>query len=65
MAGKIDGILKSRALPFLGSIFSGVLLALSFPGFSKTSLVYIGLVPLFFAVRNASAKKAALLGLLA
>lgn len=65
MTGKIDRILKSRALPFFGSIFSGVLLALSFPGFSKTSLVYIGLVPLFFAVRNASIKKAALLGLLA
>jgi apolipoprotein N-acyltransferase len=65
MAGKTDRILKSPALPFFGSILSGVLLALSFPGFSNPELAYIGLVPLLFAVQRASIKKAALLGLLA
>ncbi len=52
-------------LPILGSLLSGVLLALSFPGFGNSTLIYVGLVPLMFAVRKASAKKAALLGLLA
>ncbi len=57
-------ILRSPFLPILGSLFSGVLLALSFPGVGNSSLAFIGLVPLMFAVQSASAKKAALLGLL-
>ena len=58
-------LFHSSVLPILGSLLSGVLLALSFPGFGHSTLIYVGLVPLLFAVRKASAKKAALLGLLA
>lgn len=65
MSGKTHTIFQSPLLPVLGSILSGVLLALSFPGFNNSFLAYIGLVPLMFAVRQASGKKAAWLGLLA
>lgn len=65
MSGKNNAIFQSPLLPVLGSIASGVLLALSFPGFNQSFLAYIGLVPLMFAVRQASGKKAAWLGLLA
>ena len=58
-------LFHSPIFPILGSLFSGVLLALSFPGFGNSSLAFIGLVPLMFAVQSASGKKAALLGLLA
>ena len=51
-------------LPVLGSLLSGLLLALSFPGFGKSSLAFIGLVPLMFAVQSVSGRKAAWLGLL-
>ena len=62
---KTNSVFNSPALPIIGSIFSGILLAMSFPGFDHSRLAYIGLVPLMFAVRNVSTKKAALLGLLA
>ncbi len=52
-------------LSILGSLLSGILLALSFPGFGNSSLAFIGLVPLMFAVQSVSCRKAALLGLLA
>ena len=58
-------LFQSAVLPVFGSLCSGVLLALSFPGFGYSSFAYIGLVPLMFAVQSASAKKAAKLGLLA
>ena len=58
-------VFQSPALPILGSLLSGILLALAFPGFGKASLAFVGLVPLMFAVQSASAKKAAGLGLLA
>ncbi len=58
-------LIHPSVLPILGSILSGILLALSFPGFSNSSLAYIGLVPLMFAAQRVSGKKAALLGLLA
>ena len=51
--------------PLLGSLLSGILLALSFSGDGNSSLAFIGLVPLLFAVQSVSGKKAALLGLLA
>ncbi len=57
-------IFKSRWFPAFGAVLSGVLLALSFPGYGQATLVYIALVPLMFAVQSASVKKAALLGLL-
>jgi apolipoprotein N-acyltransferase len=64
MAEKKDAFFHSPMLPVFGSILSGVLLAISFPGFGNSSLAFIGLVPLMFAVQSASGKKAALLGLL-
>ncbi|HEY5621840.1 MAG TPA: apolipoprotein N-acyltransferase [Pontiella sp.] len=51
-------------LPVLGSLLSGVLLALGFPGFGRSTLVFAALVPLMYAVQNASVKKAAGLALL-
>ncbi len=56
---------QSPIFSILGSLLSGVLLALAFPGVGNSSLVFIGLVPLMFAVQSVSGKKAALLGLLA
>ena len=50
-------ISQSPILPILGSLLSGILLALAFPGFGNASLVFIGLVPLMFAVQSVSAKK--------
>jgi apolipoprotein N-acyltransferase len=55
---------ESPLLPVFGSLLSGVLLALSFPGYGNSSLAFMGLVPLLFAVQSASGRKAALLGLL-
>ncbi len=49
----------------MGSLLSGILLAMSFPGFGNSSLAFIGLMPLMFAVQSASRKKAVWLGLLA
>ena len=65
MAGTKDKFLQSPVLPLLGSLLSGLLLALAFPGVGNSSLAFIGLVPLMFAVQSVSWKKAALLGLLA
>jgi apolipoprotein N-acyltransferase len=58
-------LFQSIVFPVFGSLLSGILLALSFPGYGNSSLAFIGLVPLMFAVQSASGKKAALLGLLA
>jgi len=58
-------IFHSPFLPLFGSLLSGVLLVLAFPGVGRSSLAFFGLVPLMFAVQSASRKKAALLGLLA
>jgi len=58
-------IFRSPFLPVFGSLFSGLLLALSFPGAGNSSFAFFGLVPLMFAVQSVSGKKAALLGLLA
>ncbi|MEN7973831.1 MAG: apolipoprotein N-acyltransferase, partial [Verrucomicrobiota bacterium] len=58
-------VFRSPLLPVLGSILTGVLLALGFPGFGKSTVVFAALVPLMFAVQSASVKKAAWLGLLA
>ena len=62
---RLRTLLHSPMLPILGSILSGLLLALAFPGFGKASLAFVGLVPLMFAVQSATPKKAAGLGLLA
>jgi apolipoprotein N-acyltransferase len=64
MAGKSKTIFQSPLLPILGSLLSGVLLAMSFPRFGNPTLAYAALVPLMFAVQGVSGKKAALLGLL-
>ncbi|MDF7798069.1 apolipoprotein N-acyltransferase [Pontiellaceae bacterium B1224] len=64
-AFKLDHpVLKSPLLPVIGSILSGVLLALSFPGYGNATLIYVALVPLMLAIQSASVKKAAWLGLL-
>jgi apolipoprotein N-acyltransferase len=47
-----------------GSVLSGVILALAFPGFGYSTLAFVALVPLLFAVQSVSAKRAAGLGLL-
>ncbi len=57
-------VLKSPWLQVFGSILSGVLLALAFPGFGKSTLIFVALVPLMFSVQSASVKKAAGLSLL-
>jgi len=43
------------------AIFSSLLLVLSFPNFNLSYLVFIGFVPLFFAIENKSPKKAFLI----
>ncbi|MEE9367838.1 MAG: apolipoprotein N-acyltransferase [Pontiella sp.] len=55
---------QTPALPIIGSILSGMLLALGFPGYGNSTIVFAALVPLMFAVQSASVKKAAWLGLL-
>jgi apolipoprotein N-acyltransferase len=64
-AFKLDHpVLQSPWLPIFGSILSGILLALAFPGFGNPTVIFVALVPLMFAVQSASVKKAAWLGLL-
>jgi apolipoprotein N-acyltransferase len=54
-----------KGLPLLGSLLSAILLASAFPGSGgNESIIFLALVPLMFSVYSASAKKAALLGLL-
>jgi len=65
MAGMKTSLVQHPIFPILGSLSSGILLALAFPGVGNSTLVFIGLVPLMFAVQSVSGKKAALLGLLA
>lgn len=55
---------QSSILPIFGSIFSGMLLALAFPSYGKSTVIFAALVPLMFAVQSASIKKASWLGLL-
>jgi len=57
-------VLQSPWLAIAASMLSGVLLALSFPGWSNATLIYAALVPLMFAVQSSSLKKATCLGLL-
>jgi apolipoprotein N-acyltransferase len=49
----------------LGAVLTGLLLALAFPGFGHSTVIFIALVPLLFAVQSGSLKRAAWLGLLA
>lgn len=58
-------VFESMYLRAFGSISAGVLLALAFPGFGKSTLAYAGLVPLLFAVQSVSVRRAAWLGMLA
>ena len=58
-------IFNHPVFPLFGSILSGLLLALSFPGYGNSTLAFAALVPLLFAVQSASPRKAAGLGLLA
>jgi apolipoprotein N-acyltransferase len=55
---------QSLYLRILGSVLSGVLLALAFPGFNKSTLIYTAFVPLLFAIQTVSIRRAAWLGLL-
>lgn len=48
-----------------GSVLSGLLLALAFPGFGHSTVIYAALVPLLFAVQSVSIKRAVWLGILA
>lgn len=48
----------------LGSLLTGVFLALAYPGYNHSTLAYAALVPLMFAVQSVSVKRAAWLGLL-
>jgi len=57
-------LFSSPPLRVLGSLLSGVLLALAFPGFGRSTLVFAALVPLMYAVQNVSVRKAAGLALL-
>ena len=57
-------VFQSLHVRICGSVFTGVLLALSFPGFGNSTLVYVALVPLLFAVQSVSVKRAAGLGML-
>jgi apolipoprotein N-acyltransferase len=57
-------VFQSMYLRAFGSVFTGVLLALAFPGFGKSTLAYAALVPLLFAVQSVSIKRAAWLGML-
>jgi apolipoprotein N-acyltransferase len=57
-------IFRSLWLPILGSVLSGVLLALGFPPYGNSTLIFVALVPLMYAVQSASTRKAAGLGLL-
>ncbi|VGO17162.1 Apolipoprotein N-acyltransferase [Pontiella desulfatans] len=57
-------IFQSIWFAVFGSILSGVLLALGFPGFGNSTLIFVALVPLMFAVQGASIKKASWLALL-
>ncbi len=57
-------VFQSLYLRIFGSVFSGVLLALAFPGYGNSTLVYAALVPLLFAVQSVSVKRAAWLGML-
>jgi len=57
-------LVQSPLLVVFGSILTGVMLALGFPGYGNSTLVFAALVPLMFAVHGASVKKAAWLGLL-
>jgi len=45
----------------LFSIISAILLILSFPNFNFSLLVFIGFIPLFFAIENKSPQKAFLI----
>ena len=57
-------LFRSPWFPIFGSILSGVLLALGFPPYGNSTLIFVALVPLMFAVQTASVKKATWLGLL-
>ena len=46
------------------SIFSGIMLTLSFPNFGYSTLIYVSLVPLLFSLSKSSYKEAALLSFL-
>jgi len=56
---------QSVLFPVIGCVLSGVLLALCFPGHGYSSLAFVGLVPLLYAVSEGSARRAAWLSLLA
>lgn len=57
-------VFQSLHIRIFGSVLSGFLLALGFPGFNNSTVVFAALVPLMFAVQSTSIKRAAGLGLL-
>ena len=54
-------MLRKNWIKLGGSILSGILLALSFPGFNFSTLIFISFVPFLFTLRNTSPKYAILL----
>jgi len=56
---------KTLFFPLIFSIFSGVLLALSFPKWEFSLFAFIGLVPLFFAIRHQSLRQSFVMGWIA
>lgn len=57
-------VFRSLYMRVFGSALTGILLALTFPGYGHSTLVYAALVPLLFAVQSVSVKQAAWLGML-
>jgi apolipoprotein N-acyltransferase len=57
-------VFQTLYIRILGSVLTGILLALAFPGFSRSTLVYAALVPLLFALQSVSIRTAVWLGLL-
>ncbi len=50
-------------LPFLAAVLSGVLLVAAFPRYDQSFLLFVGLIPLLWALRGRSGKTAFWLGL--
>ena len=50
--------MKNYWLKLAGSILSGVLIAISFPGFNFSTLIYVSFIPLLFVLKSSNLKHA-------